>query len=150
MVIEGDRLEPEYAGLPGQWGIQVDTLVQTEIGVSQASIIGGGIWIYASPGSVMRHTVVKNGTIGIQVDSTGTTTGAALTMENCRVHNMSAIGLLAQGGHVDGTNNLFYDCGQACAAFTLGGRYRFTHSTFANYWSDGTRGYTVRPHQRPL
>lgn len=61
-------------------------------------------------------------------------------MENCRVHNMSAIGLLAQGGHVDGTNNLFYDCGQACAAFTLGGRYRFTHSTFANYWSDGTRG----------
>ena len=140
VVIEGDRLEPEYAGLPGQWGIQVDTLVQTEIGVSQASIIGGGIWIYASPGSVMRHTVVKNGTIGIQVDSTGTTTGAALTLENCRIHNMSAIGLLAQGAHVDGTNNLFYDCGQACAAFTLGGRYRFTHSTFANYWSDGTRG----------
>ena len=51
VVFEGDRLEPEYADVPGQWGIQVDTLIQTEIGVAQASILGGGIWIYGSPGS---------------------------------------------------------------------------------------------------
>lgn len=140
VVFEGDRLEPEYADISGQWGIQVDTLIQTEIGVSQASILGGGIWIYGSPGSTMRHTVLKNGTIGIQVDTTGTATGAALTLENCIIQNMSGIGLLGQGGHIDGTNTLIYDCGQACAALTLGGRYRFTHSTFANYWADGTRG----------
>ena len=139
VVFEGDRLEPEYADVPGQWGIQVDTLVQTEFGVAQASILGGGIWIYGSPGSNMRHAILRNGTIGIQVDTTGTSE-AALTMENCTVHNMSGIGLLAQGANIDGTNNLFYDCAQACAAFTLGGRYRFTYSTFANYWSDGTRG----------
>ena len=139
VVFEGDRLEPEYADIPGQWGIQVDTLIQTEVGVAQASILGGGIWIYGSPGSTLRHTIIRNGTIGIQVDTTGTA-GASLTMENCIVHNMSAIGLLAQGANIDGTNNLFYDCAQACAAYTLGGRYRFTHSTFANYWSEGTRG----------
>ena len=139
VVFEGDRLEPEYADVPGQWGIQVDTLIQTEIGVAQASILGGGIWIYGSPGSTLRHTILRNGTIGLQVDTTGTE-GAAVTLENCVIHNMSAIGLLAQGAHIDGTNNLLYDCGQACAAFTLGGRYRFTHSTFANTWSDGTRG----------
>lgn len=139
VTFEGDRLEPEYAETPGQWGIQVDTLVQTEFGVAQASILGGGIWLYGSTGSTFRHGVFRNGTIGIQVDTTGTE-GAALIMENCVVHNMSAIGLLAQGAHIDGTNNLFYDCAQACAAFTLGGRYRFTHTTFANYWSEGTRG----------
>ena len=139
VVFEGDRLEPEYADLPGQWGIQVDTLIQTEIGVAQASILGGGIWLYGSPGSVMRHAILKNGTIGIQVDTTGTDTGAALSMENCIIQNMSAIGLLGQGANIDGTNTLIYDCGQACAALTLGGRYRFTHSTFANYWADGTR-----------
>ena len=139
VVFEGDRLEPEYDDIAGQWGIQVDTLIQTEFGVAQASILGGGIWIYGSPGSVLRHAILRNGTIGLQVDTTGTA-GAAVTLENCVIHNMSALGLLAQGAHIDGTNNLIYDCGQACAAFTLGGRYRFTHSTFANYWADGTRG----------
>ena len=139
VIFEGDRLEPEYADIAGQWGIQVDTIVQTEFGVAQASILGGGLWLYGSTGSTLRHAILRNGNIGIQVDTTGTT-GAALTMENCIVHNMNAIGLLAQGAHIDGTNNLFYDCAQACAAFTIGGRYRFTHSTFANYWSEGTRG----------
>lgn len=140
VVFEGDRLEPDYADVPGQWGIQVDTLIQTEVGVSQASILGGGIWIYGSPGSTLRHAILRNGTIGLQVDTTGNPNGAAVTLENCIIHNMSAVGILAQGAHIDGTNNLIYDCGQACAAFTLGGRYRFTHSTFANTWSDGTRG----------
>lgn len=140
VVFEGDRLETEYADIPGQWGIQVDTLIQTELGIVQASIVGGGIWISGSPGSTLRHAVLRNGTIGLQVDTTGTSVGPALTMENCIIHNMSAVGLLAQGAHIDGTNNLIYDCAQACAAFTIGGRYRFTHTTFANYWSDGTRG----------
>ena len=140
VIFEGDRLETDYADIPGQWGIQVDTLIQTEFGVAQASIVGGGIWISGSPGSNMRHAILRNGTIGLQVDTTGTTTGAALTLDNCVIHNMSGVGLLALGAHIDGTNNLIYDCAQACAAFTIGGRYRFTHSTFANYWSDGTRG----------
>jgi len=139
VTFEGDRLEPEYDDIPGQWGIQVDTLIQTEFGVAQASILGGGIWLYGSVGSTMRHAVLRNGTIGVQVDTTGNAGGAALNMENCIIHNMSGIGLLAQGAHIDGTNLLLYDCAQACAAFTVGGRYRFTHSTFANYWSDGTR-----------
>ena len=137
--LRGRPIGAGIRGCAGQWGIQVDTLIQTEIGVAQASILGGGIWIYGSPGSTLRHAILRNGTIGLQVDTTGTT-GAAVTLENCIIHNMSAIGLLAQGAHIDGTNNLLYDCGQACAAFTLGGRYRFTHSTFANTWSDGTRG----------
>ena len=96
VVFEGDRLEPEYSDVPGQWGIQVDTLIQTEIGVAQASILGGGIWIYGSPGSILRHTILRNGTIGLQVDTTSTE-GAAVTLENCVIHNMTAIGILAQG-----------------------------------------------------
>ncbi|MDG2425059.1 MAG: right-handed parallel beta-helix repeat-containing protein [Flavobacteriales bacterium] len=139
IVFEGDRLEPGYANNPGQWGIQVDTLIETEIGLTQASILGGGIWLYGSPGSIISRAILRNGSIGIQVDTTGSTTTPALTIENTVIHNMSGIGLLAQGASVSGTNNLFYDCAQACAAFTLGGRYRFTHSTFANYWAEGSR-----------
>ena len=56
------------------------------------------------------------------------TEGAAVTMENCVIHNMSAIRLLAQGAHMDGTNNLLYDCGQA-ARRSRSEKYRFTHST---------------------
>ena len=97
VIFEGDRLEPEYADIPGQWGIQVDTLVQTDFGVAQASILGGGIWLYGSPGSTMRHAILRNGTIGLQVDTAGTPGAAALNMENCVIHNMSGIGLLAQG-----------------------------------------------------
>jgi hypothetical protein len=139
VIFEGDRLEPSYSDLPGQWGIAVDTLVVTEIGLTQATILGGGIWIYGSEGSTISRAILRNGTIGIQVDTTGSSGVPALTMENTVIHNMSGIGLLAQGADIEGTNNLIYDCAQACAAFTLGGRYRFTHSTFANYWSEGNR-----------
>ena len=55
---------------------------------------------------------------------------------------MSAIGPLAQGAHIDGTNNLLYDCGGLYGLHARG-RYRFTHSTFANTWSDGTRHASV-------
>lgn len=139
VIFEGDRLEPSYADVPGQWGIAVDTLVDTEIGLTQATILGGGIWLYGSEGSSISRAILRNGTIGIQVDTAGTGGLPALTIENTIIHNMSGIGLLAQGADIEGTNNLIYDCAQACAAFTLGGRYRFTHSTFANYWADGNR-----------
>ncbi len=140
VTFEGDRLEPEYDDIPGSMGHSSRHLDPNRIwrGPSQHSreAASGST---AHVGSTMRHAVLRNGTIGLQVDTTGNAGGAALNMENCIIHNMSGIGLLAQGAHIDGTNLLLYDCAQACAAFTVGGRYRFTHSTFANYWSDGTR-----------
>ncbi len=139
ITFQGDRLEDDYAGLPGQWGIQVDFEYETDFGVETFTVARGGLWFYGSKGSVVDHAVLEGGTIGIQVDTVGTATAPALTLSNTRIRNMSATGLFAQGGVIEGWNNLITDCGQVCAAFTLGGIYNMDHCTFANYWSEGVR-----------
>jgi len=140
VVFQGDRLEPEFANVPGQWGIQLDFLVETGFGTEVATITRGGIWLFESTGSVIDYAILKNGTIGIQADTTGATGNEyALVLRNTKIQNMSAIGLWAQGSEIAGYNNLIVNCGQACGAFTIGGRYTIDHTTFANYWSEGTR-----------
>lgn len=139
IAFRGDRLEDDYSELPGQWGIQVDFEYETDFGVETFTVARGGLWFYGSKGSVLNYGILEGGTIGIQVDTVGTVTAPALTLSNTRVRNMSATGLFAQGGVIEGWNNLITDCGQVCAAFTLGGRYNFDHCTFANYWADGVR-----------
>ena len=51
----------------------------------------------------MDYAVLKNGTIGLQVDTTGTDQAPALDIRNTVIHNMSAYGLYAQGGTIEGT-----------------------------------------------
>lgn len=139
VVFQGDRLEESYADVPGQWGIELDFQFETEYGIEEVTAQRGGIWLYGGVECSMNYAILKNGTIGLQVDTTGTNTAPALDIRNTIIHNMSAYGMYAQGGTIDGYNNLFYDCGQSTAAFTLGGRYRMDHCTFANYWSEGVR-----------
>lgn len=139
IIFRGDRLEADYVDLPGQWGIQVDFEYETDFGVETFTVARGGLWFFGSKGSVVDHAIVEGGTIGIQVDTVGTATAPALTLTNTRIRNMSATGLFAQGGVIEGWNNLITDCGQVCAAFTLGGRYNMDHCTFANYWAEGVR-----------
>lgn len=139
VVFQGDRLEDSYADVPGQWGIELDFQFETEYGIEEVTAQRGGIWLYGGVECTMDYAILKNGTIGLQVDTTGTSTAPALDIRNTIIHNMSAYGMYAQGGTIDGFNNLFYDCGQSTAAFTLGGAYRLDHCTFANYWSEGVR-----------
>ena len=139
VVFQGDRLEDSYADVPGQWGIELDFQFETEYGIEEVTAQRGGIWLYGGVECTMDYAILKNGTIGLQVDTTGTSTAPALDIRNTVIHNMSAYGMYAQGGTIDGFNNLFYDCGQSTAAFTLGGAYRLDHCTFANYWSEGVR-----------
>lgn len=139
VVFQGDRLEDSYADVPGQWGIELDFQFETEYGIEEVTAQRGGIWLYGGVECTMDYAILKNGTIGLQVDTTGTSTEPALDIRNTIIHNMSAYGMYAQGGTIDGFNNLFYDCGQSTAAFTLGGAYRLDHCTFANYWSEGVR-----------
>ena len=138
VIFQGDRLEPNFQDVPGQWGIELAFEFETDFGVEQATVARGGIWLTESIGSTIDHAIIKNGNIGIQVDTTGTS-GDALTITNTVIENMGIIGLFGQGAHISGCNNLIADCGQNCAAFTIGGRYQFAYTTFANYWSDGTR-----------
>lgn len=138
VVFQGDRLEPEYQGVPGQWGIELQFEFETQFGVEQASVARGGIWLLQSPGSTINGAIIRDGNIGVQVDTTGTT-GDALQITNTVIENMGVIGLLGQGAHISGWNNLIANCGQTCGAFTIGGRYRFAYTTFANYFAEGNR-----------
>ncbi|MCC6600368.1 MAG: hypothetical protein IT223_06800 [Crocinitomicaceae bacterium] len=138
VVFQGDRLESAYSNISGQWGIQLNFQVQGAIGPEIASIARGGIWLYQSPGSTIQYAILKNGGMGIQVDTTGTI-GFALDISNTKIYNMSGIGLWGQGASIRGVNVLSANCGQMCAYFSIGGMYQMDNCTFANYWSSGTR-----------
>ncbi|WP_306644156.1 hypothetical protein [Sanyastnella coralliicola] len=139
VCFQGDRLEQEYQGLPGQWGIELEFEFETDLGIEQATVARGGIWLFETVDCEIDWAIIKNGNIGVQVDTVGSATADALVMRNTKIQNMGVIGILAQGAHISGVNNLVANCGQNCAAFTIGGRYQFAYSTFANYWTDGTR-----------
>lgn len=119
--IQGDRLEPFYEEVPGQWGT---------------------IWLRAgSKGHEIDHAVIKNSTIGILMDSVGGTPEPALKISNTEIYNTSNIGLLARASHIKGTNVVIGNNGQSSLVCSLGGNYDFTHSTFANYWGGSIRSY---------
>ncbi len=139
VVFQGDRLEYVYDDVPGQWGIEVDFVIDTQLGPELITVTRGGIWMLEAQPSFMDYTIIKNGIIGLQVDTTGAGSEDALQLRNCRIENHSAIGILGQGATMSGYNNLFANCGQSVAAFQYGGEYKFDHCTFANYWSEGTR-----------
>jgi len=139
VVFQGDRLEFEYEDLPGQWGIELDFIADLGIGPEIVTVTRGGIWLLEAQPSFLKHTVIKNGVIGLQVDTTGAGADDVMVLENTVIRNHSAIGVLGQGATMSGYNNLFVNCGQTAAAFQFGGEYRFDHTTFANYWTQGTR-----------
>jgi hypothetical protein len=144
ITFQGDRLESYYDDVPGQWGIQLDCPYETGIGPQIASIVRGGIWIYQSTGSSIKHAILRNGNIGIQVDTTGVSyTGLnySVEIENTQILNMAGVGLLGQGASIRANNVLIGNCGQQCASLSIGGRYRMDNCTFGNYWSDNSRQY---------
>lgn len=142
VTFQGDRLEAEYADISGQWGIQLDCPIETGVGPTVASIIRGGIWLYQSKDSYINYAVIKNGNMGIQVDTSGYAyheSGFALRIDNTEIMNMAGIGLWGQGATIRGRNLLIGNCGQASAYLGIGGRYQMDNCTFGNYWSKDKR-----------
>ena len=123
VVFQGDRLEVEYAEAAGQWGT---------------------IWLSPqSKNNTIDWAIIKNGFIGVKVDTLGASVNPTLTISNTIIKNMSAAALFAQGSYVKGWNCVFANCGQYVAALTIGGKYDFYHCTFANYWNNGVRQFPV-------
>lgn len=110
----GTRLESDYADIEGQWG---------------------KIWLSAlSKNNKIDWAIIKNGSIGIQVDTFASANTPTLIINNTIIKNMSAAGIYGQGASIRATNCVFANCGQYAAALTLGGSYSFKHCTFANYY----------------
>ncbi len=113
VVFQGDRLDPEYEEIPGQWqGIYLSPL---------------------SKDNKINYAIIKNGTIGIQADTVNGS-NPTLILRNSWIRNMSQIGLFGRGATIEAYNSLITNCGTYCAAFTMGGSYQMFQCTIGNYW----------------
>ncbi len=119
VIFEGDRLENSFSTVPGQWGT---------------------IWMrQGSKENEIHHAQIKNGIIGILVDSITSSTTPTLTLTNTEIFNHSNFGILARESSIVGENVVIGSAGESSFAGSVGGSYEFTHSTFANYWNNGIR-----------
>lgn len=118
VIFEGDRLEPLYNDVPGQWGTLMILSNSTE--------------------NTINHLTIKNATVGILMQNIATATGTTipnLTITNSQIYNCSNVGILARKAQLTGSNLVGNYCGQATLACTYGGIYNFTHCTFSNDWN---------------
>ena len=117
VVIQGDRLEAYYQDTPGQW--------------EQILMMDG------RPGADHRvsHAIIRNGTIGLNCQSSLKVTECALYIDNTIIENQSGYGLYSILYPVEAKNFVIANCGYS-NFWAFGGDYRFVHGTFADYWKD--------------
>ena len=121
VIFEGDRLEPIFEDVPGQWGT---------------------IWLFdGSIDNQINYATIKNSSIGIYVSGDFENNQEKLLIENSKIYNSSNFGILAKGSSINAKNLVINNSGQSSFAATFGGRYNFTHSTIANYWNSGFRQF---------
>jgi hypothetical protein len=113
VVFAGDRLDPDYKDMSGQWG-SIHLLA-------------------SSTNNVITHAHIKNGSIGIRVDSLSNNQNPKLLLKNTRIENMLVVGLLAFTGDITAINNQIVECGQFDFYGVYGGNYRLYHNTFVSY-----------------
>jgi len=121
VTFKGDRLEPDYSNISGQWD---------------------RIWI--NEGSVnneFNYAVIKNGFIGIQAETLEADENLinVLVLRNTIIKNMSRWGLFTVAYRVVAENSVFANCAENTLIITVGGAYDFRQCTFANYWSGSIR-----------
>ena len=112
VIFEGDRLEPGFSDVPGQWGT-----------------------VYLRQGSTnhrIKNLTIKNAIIGLLVENNF---GTPMTIENTQIYDCSNVGLLGRAATIEGKNMVINTAGVASLACTLGGSYEFKHCTFNNNWA---------------
>lgn len=114
VTFEGDRLEPLYEDIPGQWGT---------------------IWLReGSINNSINHLTLKNATVGLLVEN------CVLKLQNSQIYNSANYGVLARKASMNECENLVINlAGQASLACTIGGSYQFKHCTFNNNWASSNQ-----------
>jgi hypothetical protein len=112
VIFEGDRLEPLYSDIPGQWG---------------------AIWLRnETKNNSINHLTLKNATVGLLIDNN---LGTTMTIKNSQIYNCTNYGILAKNAKIEGENIVINSTGQSSLACNYGGNYKFTHCTFNNNWN---------------
>lgn len=122
VLLQGSRFDSLYMENPAQWR---------------------GLWLSKdSRNSLVEHAVIKNGLIGIRVDSSAWDGQPKLTMRYTEVRNMGYAGVLGLGYDPNGLGNapqllmencLVNNCKDYTMALSGGGNYAFYNCTFGNY-----------------
>lgn len=131
VTFQGDRLGEYFKDIPGQW----DRIWLSNLNLRSNTISPG------TRNSSIKYAVIKNGIIGLQVDTSFDNNPNNLTLElqNTVVKNMASNALALRGSKVNAYNCVFSNCGGQTANILYGGIYNFYHCTFANYWVSGQR-----------
>ncbi|WP_308993246.1 hypothetical protein QLS71_014745 [Mariniflexile litorale] len=120
VIFEGDRLEPDLANVPGQWGT---------------------IWLLdGSVNNTINYTTIKNSTVGILCEGNPDAATEKLKIINSQIYNSSNFGVMGRNTSITGENVVINNSGQSSFAGVFGGKYNFTHCTIANYWN-GSRQF---------
>ncbi len=114
IVLEGDRLEPFYDDIAGQWGGLL-----------------GGIFVQRGASLTMNNTWMKNGTVGIRCDSVPEGYPANVVIRNSLFTDFSRATLYSGFGHLRMENSVIAHAG-LYALYALGGRVSADHCTFHN------------------
>lgn len=121
VIFQGDRLEPLYENIPGQWGT---------------------IWLFnGSVDNDINYATIKNSTVGILSEGNQNAVDDKLTITNSQIYNSSNFGILGRASSIRAENIIINASGQSSFAGTLGGKYNFTHCTITNYWNNSFRQF---------
>jgi hypothetical protein len=129
VLFTGDRLEPYYNDVAGQWGYYI----QNEKG--ETTSIFGGIHLFeSSRNNEIYNADIKNSIIGLQVSSSEITSTPTVILKNTNIENSQVAGLYALGAYIEAENCVFANSGKYNVGCMIGGKYSFIHCTMANYW----------------
>lgn len=123
VVFQGDRLEPGFEDIPGQWD---------------------RIWINDGSTNRIEYAIIKNAYAGIQAETLpfenppDPLTGK-LILKNTTIDNCSGFGLLSALYDIQAENLVITNCGEYNVALQAAGNYNFKHCTFANYYTRSSR-----------
>ncbi len=119
VLFTGDRLDPFYRDLPGQWdGINLER---------------------GSKANRINYAIIKNGSYGLTVDSLSSGNDTVLVLKNTIIQNMASSCLIGYATILSSVNCVIGNCGGTALSLINGGSYTFLHLTLANYWTNSVR-----------
>lgn len=119
VIFQGTRLDEWGKELSNQW-----------IGIR---------FLPGSRDNVIRGAIIRNAFVGIEVDSLPVNSNPKLRIEQSRIYNMQAVGLVGYSSNILAVNNEISNCGQFGFFGAIGGTYRLYHNTFVSYNSSFNR-----------